>query len=77
MILGHATDVFAENGGQEQDLIEKARDLLIPFEAALSVITSTLFSIPPATDTLNLSQAYAAYVDCFCRLEIKRRFCAD
>lgn len=64
MILGHPMDVFNKHGQQEQDLIEKAKELLISFEALLPQL-STLSMPIDAEELQTLSQAHASYLSVF------------
>lgn len=65
MILGHATDIFNKHGHQEEDLIEKAKELLISFEAILSEMTGSAHGTTHPTQIESLSQAYATYLNAF------------
>ena len=65
MILGHATDVFNKHGHQEEDVMSKAKELLISFESNLSVISSSSVFVPAAIQIETLAQAYASYCTAF------------
>ena len=51
LILGHPTHVFSRDGDQEQDLITKAKDLVISFESALAKLTKLNAYTPSPTRT--------------------------
>lgn len=65
MILGHATDIFNRHGQQEEDLMEKAKELLISFEEVLGGTTLTTSYSASATQMETISQAYASYLTAF------------
>lgn len=65
MILGHATEIFPKHGQQEEDLMEKSKELLISFENLLSEITSSPRRIASATQFETLIQAHATYLTAF------------
>jgi hypothetical protein len=65
MVLGHPNDIFSSNGQQEQDLIDKAKETLVAFESALSLVSQSPRSIPGPDDLSTLHQAYATYVAAF------------
>ncbi|KAH8602204.1 T-complex protein 11-domain-containing protein [Bisporella sp. PMI_857] len=68
LILGHPTQVLSsksESGEQEQDLVAKARDLLISFENVLSRLNSTNSYTPPLAQLSTLSEAYATFFNAF------------
>jgi hypothetical protein len=60
LILGHPNDVLSSGGEQEQDLMQKAKELIINFEQILSKPMS-----PPATLVQAFSYAHSAYVTAF------------
>ena len=64
MILGHATDVFNKYGQQEEDLMAKAKELLISFGAILGMLSSERQTLS-ATEMETLSQAHASYCTVF------------
>ncbi|KAH9898743.1 T-complex protein 11-domain-containing protein [Xylariomycetidae sp. FL2044] len=68
LILGHPTQVLSNKdhkGEQEQDLVAKARDLLISFENKLSGLTLlNNYTTPPASRRV-LSEAYATFHNAF------------
>ncbi|KAI9688448.1 MAG: hypothetical protein M1822_001397 [Bathelium mastoideum] len=65
VILGHPAAVLSKNGLLEQDLITKARDLLICFEAALLKASPANGFLPPLTHTDALSQVYSPFLAAF------------
>ncbi|KAJ9161001.1 IQ calmodulin-binding domain-containing protein domain-containing protein [Coniochaeta hoffmannii] len=68
LILGHPAQVLSNKEGkgeQEQDLVGKARDLLISFENILSRLTSSNNYTPPPTLLQSLSEEYAAFYNAF------------
>lgn len=68
LILGHPTQVLSskgDSGEQEQDLVAKARDLLISFENVLSRLTSVNNYTPPPVQLSNLSDVYATFYNAF------------
>lgn len=65
MMLGHPNTIFSMNGEQEQDLISKARDLLIGFEAVLSEFASNNKATASETHLEDLKQSHATYVTAF------------
>ncbi|PQE07483.1 IQ calmodulin-binding domain-containing family protein [Rutstroemia sp. NJR-2017a BBW] len=68
LILGHPTQVLSskgDNGAQEQDLVAKARDLLISFENVLSRLTPANNYTPPPAQLSTLSEVYAAFFNAF------------
>ncbi|EHK98010.1 putative T-complex protein 11-like protein 1 [Glarea lozoyensis 74030] len=50
---------------QLQDLVAKARDLLISFENVLSLLTATNNYTPPASELSSLSEVYATFFNAF------------
>ncbi|KAM3072707.1 hypothetical protein ACMFMF_007040 [Clarireedia jacksonii] len=68
LILGHPTQVLSskgDSGEQEQDLVAKARDLLISFENVLSRLTAANNYTPPPAQLSTLSEVYAAFFNAF------------
>ncbi|KAF2461508.1 T-complex protein 11-domain-containing protein [Lineolata rhizophorae] len=65
LILGHPTAVLSKDGDQEQDLITKAKDLMISFENALSKVTAFNRYTPPPTQVETVSFAHTAFVTAF------------
>ncbi|KAK2071317.1 hypothetical protein P8C59_005752 [Phyllachora maydis] len=68
MILGHPAQVLSNKEGkgeQEQDLVGKARDLLIFFENTLSRLNSLNNYTPPPTLLQAFPEAYAAFYNAF------------
>lgn len=68
LILGHPTQVLSNKdhrGEQEQDLVGKARDLLISFENILSRLTlMNNYTVPPALRAA-LPESYATFHNAF------------
>ncbi|CAD6445372.1 c0d120b1-80d5-46ab-a820-51c4c9f0be80 [Sclerotinia trifoliorum] len=68
LILGHPTQVLSskgDKGEQEQDLVAKARDLLISFETVLSRLTTANNYTPPPAQLSTLSEVYATFFNAF------------
>ena len=65
LILAHPTHVFSRDGDQEQDLITKARDLVISFESALAKLTKLNSHTPSPTRTETVLLAHSAFVTAF------------
>ncbi|KAL2355710.1 T-complex protein 11-domain-containing protein [Cryomyces antarcticus] len=65
LILGHPTTVFSKNGAQEEDLMEKARDLLVAFESSLWKLAPWNRYTPAPTQVESLSQAHNTFVTAF------------
>lgn len=65
LILGHPTQVLSRDGDQEQDLIQKAKDLIISFEAALSKLTTFNFYTPSPTRLETVALAHGAFMTAF------------
>lgn len=65
LILGHPTHVFSRDGDQEQDLIQKAKDLIISFEAALSKLTTLNYYTPSPVRLETVALAHGAFVTAF------------
>jgi hypothetical protein len=65
LILGHPAHVFSRDGDQEQDLITKAKDLVISFESALSKLTKVNSHTPSPTRTETVLLAHGAFVAAF------------
>ncbi|KAF2399076.1 hypothetical protein EJ06DRAFT_522639 [Trichodelitschia bisporula] len=65
LILGHPAAVFTKDGEQEQDLITKAKDLVICFEATVSKSTTFNRFRPGATQIENLHLAHATFLTAF------------
>ncbi|KAF2692281.1 hypothetical protein K458DRAFT_12510 [Lentithecium fluviatile CBS 122367] len=65
LILGHPAHVLSRDGDQEQDLIQKAKDLIISFEAALGKLTTFNYYIPSPTRLETVSLAHSAFVTAF------------
>tara|TARA_R110002003_G_scaffold52_23_gene4567 strand:+ start:30759 stop:33695 length:2937 start_codon:yes stop_codon:yes gene_type:complete len=65
LILGHPAHVLSRDGDQEQDLITKAKDLIISFESALGKLTTFNYYIPSPTRTETVLLAHGAFVNAF------------
>lgn len=65
LILGHPAHVLSRDGAQEQDLITKAKDLVISFEAALGKLTAFNYFTPSPTRTETVLLAHGAFVTAF------------
>ncbi|PVH94631.1 hypothetical protein DM02DRAFT_183768 [Periconia macrospinosa] len=65
LILGHPAQVLSQDGDQEQDLIQKAKDLIIQFEAALGKLTTFNYYTPSRTRIETVSLAYGAFMTAF------------
>lgn len=66
MITGHPVTVLNnKNGAQEQDLIEKAADLITKLETCISRLARWNGYKPNPTHLETLSQAYSAYTSAF------------
>jgi hypothetical protein len=65
LILGHPAHVFSRDGDQEQDLITKAKDLVISFESALSKLTKINSHTPSPTRTETVLLSHGAFVTAF------------
>ncbi|KAL8740530.1 MAG: hypothetical protein Q9190_006780, partial [Brigantiaea leucoxantha] len=57
LVLGHPTQVLSKEGEQEKDLIEKAENLLLPFNQ----IATSPFSSPSHNQLVILSEAYMSF----------------
>lgn len=65
LVLGHPGHVFTRGGDQEQDLITKAKDLIISFESALSKLAAYNDYTPSPTLCETVSMTYGPYVSAF------------
>ncbi|KAJ4316348.1 hypothetical protein N0V94_005486 [Neodidymelliopsis sp. IMI 364377] len=65
LILGHPTNVLSRDGDQEQDLITKAKDLVLSFESALGKLTTFNYYTPSPTRTETVLLAHSAFVAAF------------
>ncbi|OAL48850.1 hypothetical protein IQ07DRAFT_588926 [Pyrenochaeta sp. DS3sAY3a] len=65
LILGHPAHVLSRDGDQEQDLITKAKDLIISFESALTKLTTFNYYTPSPTRTETVLLAHSAFVTAF------------
>jgi hypothetical protein len=64
-ILGHPAHVLSRDGEQEQDLITKAKDLIISFESALGKLTTSNSYTPSPTQTETVLLAHGAFLNAF------------
>jgi len=65
LILGHPANVFSRDGDQEQDLITKAKDLIISFESAVTKLSSFNAHTPSPTRTETVLLAHGAFLSAF------------
>ncbi|KAL5411570.1 hypothetical protein PMIN04_010202 [Paraphaeosphaeria minitans] len=65
LILGHPAQVLSRDGDQEQDLIQKAKDLIMAFEAALSELTTFNYYNPSPTRLETVALAHGAFMTAF------------
>lgn len=65
LILGHPAHVFSRDGDQEQDLITKAKDLIISFESALAKLSSCNSFMPSPTRTETVLLAHGSFLAAF------------
>ncbi|KAF2018162.1 Tcp11-domain-containing protein [Aaosphaeria arxii CBS 175.79] len=65
LILGHPAHVLSRDGDQEQDLITKAKDLIISFESALSKLAPSNRFTPSPTWLETVSLAHGAFMTAF------------
>jgi hypothetical protein len=65
LILGHPAHVLSRDGDQEQDLITKAKDLIISFESALGKLSAVNSHTPSPTRTETVILAHGAFVNAF------------
>jgi hypothetical protein len=65
LILGHPAHVLSRDGDQEQDLIQKAKDIIIAFEAALSKLTTFNYYTPSPTRLETIALAHGAFMTAF------------
>ncbi|OCK77420.1 hypothetical protein K432DRAFT_436542 [Lepidopterella palustris CBS 459.81] len=65
LILGHPAHVLSRDGDQEQDLITKAKDLIISFEYAMSKLTAYNHYTPTPTRLETVLLAHGAFVTAF------------
>lgn len=71
LILGHPAHVLSRDGDQEQDLIQKAKDLIISFENALSRLTAYNQFTPSLTRLETVSMAHGAFLSAFNDWKVK------
>ncbi|KAF2635129.1 hypothetical protein P280DRAFT_493854 [Massarina eburnea CBS 473.64] len=65
LILGHPAHVLSRDGDQEQDLIQKAKDLIISFETALGKLATFNHYTPSPTGMENVSLAHGTFMTAF------------
>jgi hypothetical protein len=65
LILGHPAHVLSRDGEQEQDLITKAKELILSFESALGKLTTFNYYTPSPTRTETVLLANSAFVSAF------------
>ncbi|OAG07633.1 uncharacterized protein CC84DRAFT_703382 [Paraphaeosphaeria sporulosa] len=65
LILGHPAQVLSRDGDQEQDLIQKAKELIMAFEAALSKLTTFNYYTPSPTRLETVALAHGAFMTAF------------
>lgn len=65
LILGHPAQVLSRDGDQEQDLIQKAKTLIMAFEAALSKLTTFNYYTPSPTRLETVALAHGAFMTAF------------
>lgn len=65
LVIIHPASVFSKNGAQEQDLMVKARELVVLFESAMSRLAHWNSYTASATMLQDLSQAYTTYTSAF------------
>jgi len=65
LILGHPAHVLSRDGDQEQDLIQKAKELIISFETALSKLTKFDQYTPSPTRLETVALAHGAFMTAF------------
>lgn len=65
MIRSHPVAVLNKSGAQEQDLIQKATDLITQFDACVARLARWNNFTPNSTQLESLSQSYSAYTSAF------------
>jgi hypothetical protein len=65
LILGHPAHVLSRDGDQEQDLIKKAKDVIISFETALGKLTPFNHHTPSPTWVETVLLAHGAFMTAF------------
>jgi hypothetical protein len=65
LILGHPQQVLGQDGGQEQQMLECAKDIIISFEAALGKAMASNGFLPPPTSLEALHLAASTYFSQF------------
>ncbi|KAJ9642523.1 hypothetical protein H2199_004904 [Coniosporium tulheliwenetii] len=65
LILGHPAQVLSKDGDQEQDLMNKAKELMITFESALSKLSASNCYLPTPEAMETISLVHTAYTTAF------------
>jgi hypothetical protein len=65
LILAHPSQVLSSNGEQEQDLIGKARDLLVSFEQITTQLSDGYSTASISNDLQGLCEAYSVFFSAF------------
>lgn len=65
LIIGHPASVLSKNGAQEQDLIAKAKELIVLFESAIARLSEWNNYTPSPTQQDGLCQAHTTYNSAF------------
>lgn len=65
LILTHPSEVMSRDGEQEQDLIEKARDLIVVFEQVAAQLSVDYLSTTASSDLHTLREAYSVFFSAF------------
>lgn len=65
LIITHPTSVFSKTGAQEQDLITKARELVVLFESAVARLAAWNSYTPSRTQQDDLSRAHNTFSSAF------------
>jgi T-complex protein 11 len=65
LLLGHPNQVMNQDGDQEQDVIQKAKELIISFEATLAKVSPSNRYSPPRTLVEALHLSHSAYITTF------------
>ncbi|KAL1967516.1 hypothetical protein VTN77DRAFT_3031 [Rasamsonia byssochlamydoides] len=65
LILAHPSQVLSSNGEQEQDLIAKARDLLVSFEQVTALLSAGYRTSAITSELQGLCEAYTVFFSAF------------
>lgn len=65
LILGHPAQVLSKDGDQEQDLMNKAKELMITFESASSKLSASNRYLPTPEALETISLVHTAYTTAF------------